>query len=223
MADAENVYLVRGTSARVRSELDKLQSLGYDTSGAKITAGIGSLGSRDLMSPHKYKDSETGHFGTTSSVDVGYIYKDGRRADYSEYRRHLGRMAFGQSEGDHDHWAFGKFRWMDDQTKAEQKAVAEQRSIAIQSVAEFVDPEGVKQAKVNKASNSYTGTNTELTDSEYLTILKKKGVYEDKNTNSWMRETDQGIESLWYDNTGNMQWRLIVSTMQGASQGATGR
>lgn len=221
VADKDNVYLVRGTSARVRSELDKLQSLGYDVSGAKITAGIGSLGSPEQMSPHRYKDSPTGHFGTTSSVDVGNIYKDGRRVDYSEYKRYLGRMAYGQSEGDHEHWAFGKFRWMEEQEKADQKAFAEQKSIAIQNAAEFVDPEGVKNARLNKALESSTGMNTELTDKEYLDILKKNKVYEDVNTNTWMRETDKGIESLWYDSTGNMQWRLLINTMQGASIGST--
>lgn len=56
-----------------------------------------------------------------------------------------------------------------------------------------------------------------------MAILKKKGIYEDKNTNTWMRNTDKGVESLWYDSAGNMQWRLIVSTMQGASQGSAGR
>ena len=111
----------------------------------------------------------------------------------------------------------------------QQKAVAQQRSIALQNVAEFADAEEVRRIKEQRAlpmmekGYSVDIDKMTLTDADYLAILKKKGIYEDKSTNTWMRETDQGIESLWYDNTGNMQWRLIVSTMQGASQGATGR
>jgi len=113
--------------------------------------------------------------------------------------------------------------------ESQQKAVAEQRSIALKSVAEFADAAEVKRIKEQRAmpmtERGYSVNLDEmnLTDADYRAILKKHGIYEDKSTNTWMRETDKGIESLWYDNAGNMQWRLILSTMQGASQGSTGR
>ena len=110
-----------------------------------------------------------------------------------------------------------------------QKVVAQQRSIALKNVAEFADAKEVRRIKERRAmsmmekGHNVDIDNMSLTDDDYKAILKKKGIYEDKNTNTWMRETDKGIESLWYDSAGNMQWRLIVSTMQGASQGSAGR
>ena len=232
VADAENVYLVRGTSDRVRSELAKLQSLGYDTSGAKITAGIGSLGSREIMSPHRYKDSPTGHFGTTSSVDVGYIYKDGRRVDYNEYAKYLDRMEFGQSEGDHDHWAFGQFQWIADRAKTykvrKQQVDADNTTAKMMAVHDLVKnlPEEDKRAFAEQLAQKTAEEGIAPDNSTLLkwekSILGKMGISEDVEANRWVKKKGKGFETLRMDDsTGTYRWFSIVNTMQGATQGTT--
>lgn len=98
------------------------------------------------------------------------------------------------------------------------KAVAEQHSLDIKRLAEFVDPEETKNIK--------KGIERELSDSEANKILKKNKVWQNENTGgTWMRETSQGTEALWRnDATGNLEWRMLIQTMQNTSQySANGR
>lgn len=225
-ADADYVYFVRGTMERFEKNREIARKLGLKgVESQQISSGLGTLGSRERVSPHKYVDSPDLHFGTTSTIDVSPLYwSDGKK--FKGYGKYMGvPYEFHHNDGSdqHAHLAFYQFKGMEEKAKAQEKATAKQHSLAIKNVAEFVDSAAVKQARTEKALRSSTGTNTELTDADYMAILKKKGIYEDKNTNTWMRNTDKGVESLWYDSAGNMQWRLIVSTMQGASQGSAGR
>lgn len=105
---------------------------------------------------------------------------------------------------------------------ANYKAMAEQHSIDIKNLAEFVDPGEVQKKREEKFAAAYTD---ELTTAEYERILQKNKVRKDENTGSWMRETDRGTEALWRnDSTGNLEWRMLVQTMQNVSQySANGR
>ena len=226
VADAENVYLVRGTSARVRKELQKLQSLGFDTSQAQITAGIGSLGSREAMSPHMYKDSPSGHFGTTSSVDVGYIYKNGRRASYGEYAKYLDRMFFGQSEGDHDHWAFGEFQWAKDRRKEYKQQVkvkeTTDKQTNISAILKAL-PEAEKREFGEKLKGAHAKDNQSLLKEEEK-ILKDMGIEIEKETGYVLKKGKGETQILHLeDETGTPSWHKLTETMQSLEQGAGGK
>lgn len=90
-------------------------------------------------------------------------------------------------------------------------------SMEVKGAATFVDPRAVEQKEYDALKRG-----SELRDFDYEQILKKNKVYKDENTGSWMRESDKGMEALWRnDSTGNLEWRLIVQTMQNASQYST--
>ena len=98
------------------------------------------------------------------------------------------------------------------------KAVADQHSLDIKRLAELVDPEETKKIKKD--------AERELSDSEANKILKKNKVWQNESTGgTWMRETSQGTEALWRnDATGNLEWRMLIQTMQNTSQySANGR
>lgn len=90
-------------------------------------------------------------------------------------------------------------------------------SMEVKGAATFVDHSAVEQKEYDALKRG-----SQLRDFDYEQILKKNKVYKDESTGSWMRESDKGIEALWRnDSTGNLEWRLIVQTMQNASQYST--
>ena len=104
---------------------------------------------------------------------------------------------------------------------ANYKAISDQHSIEVKALAQMVDPIEVQK----KREELFTHGVSELSTNDYMNVLKKNKVYKDENTGSWMRETGRGTEALWMNNnTGNYEWRVLVQTMQNASQySANGR
>ena len=99
--------------------------------------------------------------------------------------------------------------------KEQEKAKAQQHSIEVKKVAEFIAPEEVKDEIKRDADHK-------LGDSQYEAILRKHGVYKDVNTGYYLRKG--GEEILMQDNhTGTLSWSRILNTVQGATQGTTGR
>lgn len=111
---------------------------------------------------------------------------------------------------------------------ANYKTLKENYSMEVKNLAAFVDPKEIEKIKKDRALNmAGKGYHVdldkmELTEADYLGVLKKNKIYKDENTGSWMRESNKGVEALWRnDSTGNLEWRLIVQTMQNASQYST--
>lgn len=112
---------------------------------------------------------------------------------------------------------------------ANYKTLKENYSMEVKNLAAFVDPKEIEKIKKDRAQSmlekgySVDLDKMELTEADYLEVLKKNKIYKDENTGSWMRNRDNGnVEALWRNNsTGNLEWRLIVQTMQNASQYST--
>lgn len=214
-ADKDNVYFVRGTNDAVKKQFDRLSAAGYDVSKAKITAGIGTLGSPERMSPHTYRDSINGHFGTTSSVDISGVYKDGRRVYYADYRKHLSGIHWGQSESDHEHWAFGHFGRSYNMyakkrgQKEDSQEVSTVGSMEAMKVASKVLPllSEEKQAEYNRLvkESQDKGVNADIEG-----ILNKiAGVHKEKAAggDKWVvDDAKSGVSALLWDPTGNDQF-----------------
>lgn len=209
-ADKDNVYFVRGTNDRVRGDLAKLAAAGFDVSNAKITAGIGTLGSRERMSPHSYGGSTSGHFSSTSSVDISGIYRNGRRALFGEYSKYL-PMYFGQSESDHEHWAYGKFQWMKDME--EEMKVASERAKAVQSMQNMMSVTGVisnlppeqKKEFAERMEADMKKSKDGTVDTEKL-LKELFGIYRSDSMKGspWViNDPNTGSAALLYDPTAN--------------------
>jgi hypothetical protein len=97
------------------------------------------------------------------------------------------------------------------------KTLRKDHSIEVQRLAQFVDPVGVEQEQLKKLKDGVV-----MGEREYESFLKERKVWKDQNTGSWMRETPTETQALWRnDATGNLEWRTLISTMQGMSNGST--
>lgn len=97
------------------------------------------------------------------------------------------------------------------------KTSRKDHSIEVQRLAQFVDPVGVEQEQLKKLKDGVV-----MGEREYESFLKERKVWKDQNTGSWMRETPTETQALWRnDATGNLEWRSLISTMQGMSNGST--
>ena len=112
-ADGSGVYMARGFSNQFRSFLSDAEAAGYDTTGIKITSGIGTLGSRGNMSPHTYTDSAYGHFGSNAlTFDIGRLVN--RQTGKSMTAEDAAKLGYSgmyfYNEGDHEHISFGQWQ-----------------------------------------------------------------------------------------------------------------
>ena len=187
-------YAARGTSDKFKDLLARAEKEGFDTSNIKITSAIGTLGSRAGMSPHAYTSSIKGHFneyGTTIDLSNLYNKETGKRITQSD----LNRMGLGDywlnSEGDHEHIAFGKYAWMNNlekqqKEKAEeaQKVVAQKHSVEAEAIyARMADKELYDSVRKGAPEDE------ERKARYYENLLKKKeyGITYDKDKNEWIQ------------------------------------
>lgn len=198
-------YAARGTSQKFKEDMKALSKVGINTSGAKITSAIGTLGSRQQMSPHSYSSSVRGHFssfGTT--IDVTPLYrKDGSRITQADLKRAgLGNYWL-NVEGDHEHIAMGQLQWQKNYKKEKQKAVAEQHSMDAAYILMKEAGKG-KVEEINKKANKNKIYSQEEISKMYEAELAKMKIYNrplatDKGTvGAWVKETDKGTRVLDY-------------------------
>lgn len=173
-------YAARGTSAKVRDLLERAKKEGFDTSNVKITSAIGTLGSRNAVSPHSYTNSATGHFseyGTT--IDISDLRKkDGTRLTRADLKRMgLGDYYLYNNEtdhADHEHLSLGKYAWMEEakiKGQQQQKITAQKHSIdTIGLVAKLEGKE-----KADAIGKAHLG-NEEAFKEAYENELKKYGI-----------------------------------------------
>lgn len=95
------------------------------------------------------------------------------------------------------------------------------KMMGISEVVKSLDTED-KRRFAEELKKVKAGSSEELAKKEEA-ILNKMGIYSDVSTHSWMRNTANGTESLWYDAAGNARWREVMTTLQGAEVGSTGR
>lgn len=209
-------YAARGTSTKVKQLLSKAQAEGFNTSNVRVTSAIGTLGSRDKVSPHAYTSSIKGHFneyGTTVDISNLYNTKTGKRITQAD----LNRMGFEgywlNSEGDHEHIALGKYSWMKDSTsKEKQKATAEQHTIGGPDILARVDKDKYNELKRKVAKDKESlEENSKLVDNElkkhqiYYDDARKVYVTQDKKSGEWMQVGVVG---------GDLTFSRLVQTME---------
>ena len=215
-------YAARGTSQKFKEDMEALSKAGINTSGAKITSAIGTLGSREKMSPHSYSSSVRGHFSSLgTTIDVTPLYrKDGSRITQADLKRAgLGNYWL-NVEGDHEHIAMGQLQWQKDYKKEKQKVVAEQHSM---DAAYILMKEDEKLAR--KILKEHSSETPEEIGKRYEEALNKKGIYNrpfttDKGTQGiWVRETDEGSKVIDYsENASFTEDYLRNVTRNGAGQ-----
>lgn len=183
-------YAARGTSAKFREDMKALQAAGFNTSNTKITSAIGTLGSRQQMSPHSYSSSVRGHFssyGTTIDTTPIYNIKTGRRLSQKD----LNRIGLGNYwlnvEGDHEHIAMGQLQWQ----KEQQKVKAEQHQL--QAMKLVKDLEGEKRFQ-EIAKQNITKSPEELEQEYKKELMDKYGVFSKKG--------QDGKEHWYYGDNG---------------------
>jgi hypothetical protein len=141
-------------------------------------------------------------------------------------------MAYGQSEGDHDHWAFGLFQYQKEQEKAykeakkeEQRAIAEVHSINAGNVLKDVDEKAYEKAKKDADYWLYNDENKAFL---YEQELKKRGVtlgtIGSSGVEAYSRVNNGEKEFAFGDKTGNISWlKTELAVMQIQQFGANGR
>ena len=180
-ADGTGVYMARGFSNQFRAFLDAAQKAGYDTSGIKITSGIGTLGGRDQMSSHTYSDSMYGHFGSNATTfDISKLIN--RQTGQVMTEKEAKELGFGgmyyYSEGDHDHWSFGQWQSQLDRKKAKTSSWSEWKKGFIESTEANLKLRKEELEKTEKDADA-DGTRT---DEEKKRIAEAKQKYSDAYT-----------------------------------------
>lgn len=208
-ADNSGVYLARGMSAKFKDLKERLEKAGFDTSNIKITSGIGTLGSRDQMSPHAYTDSINGHFSSlATTIDTSRIYNraTGKRLSQDDLRAvGLGDYWL-NSEGDHEHIAMKMLAWQKEALEKAKVTEASTKSMDISQVIKNL-PEEDKRAFGKKLEKVHTKDPVSLAKEEEK-ILKDLGIYKSDQLQGspWVRKNKDGTESLLKDASGNIMF-----------------
>lgn len=208
-ADNSGVYLARGMSAKFKDLKERLEKAGFDTSNIKITSGIGTLGSRDQMSPHAYTDSINGHFSSlATTIDTSRIYNraTGKRLSQDDLRAvGLGDYWL-NSEGDHEHIAMKMLAWQKEALEKAKVTEASTKSMDISQVIKNL-PEEDKRALGKKLEKVHTKDPVSLAKEEEK-ILKDLGIYKSDQLQGspWVRKNKDGTESLLKDASGNIMF-----------------
>lgn len=129
-------FAAKGTMDRFKAL--KAQMIKEGVAGAenaKISSSIGTLGSRQQMSPHSYTDSIYGHFGSNATtIDIiNSATRKGYNISNAQAKRY--GIAYVNREGDHDHVSFG---WLNRQIESQggQKAESVKHSITSKALIE---------------------------------------------------------------------------------------
>lgn len=208
-ADNSGVYLARGMSAKFKDFKERLEKAGFDTSNIKITSGIGTLGSRDHMSPHAYTDSILGHFSSlATTIDTSKIYNKatGKRLTQND----LKAVGLGDywlnSEGDHEHIAMKMLAW---QKAAMESTKVKETATRAMDVTQLIKnlPEADRRAFGEKLKKVKAKDPEKLLKEEER-ILKDMGIYKSDQLQGspWVRKNKDGSESLLKDATGNIMF-----------------
>ena len=218
-------YAARGTSAKVKHFLEKMEEQGFDTSNAKITSAIGTLGSRAGMSPHAYKDTPEGHFSSLgTTVDITALRrKDGHRlneadmraagfGDYYLYNK-------GKGHETHEHLSFRALAWQlqaVEDKKEQQKVQAEQHSIDAGGV--IYNTLGKEELnKITTEGNKHHKTPEEM-GKLYEEKLKEQGVYQ-RSDKAWIQNKGDGSSVVLVDPHGNRTFENFSFLSKGANLG----
>ena len=205
-------YAARGTSQQFREDMAKLKAMGYNTSSAKITSAIGTLGSREEMSPHKYTGSLQGHFSALADTyDVTALYDaNGRRltqADLKKINKDYYLYNKGAGHATHEHISMGITAWqkaslenLEKLKKDEQKAQAQRHSIEAEAI--YATKANSEDYKNMKQSAPSLETDPEGRARLFEKALKSplyKTEY-DKDKNIWVQTKNDGKYRLTIDN-----------------------
>ena len=204
-------YAARGTSAKVRDLLERAKKEGFDTSDVKITSAIGTLGSRNAVSPHSYTNSATGHFseyGTT--IDISDLRKkDGTRLTRADLKR-MGLSDYylynnETDHADHEHLSLGKYAWMDTakiENQQKQQVVAQKHSIdTIGLVAKLEGKE-----KAEEIGKAHLGDDKAFKEA-YEKVLRDYGIThmtDSKGKERWYYHDNEQNVTKEFDPTGNL-------------------
>ena len=224
-------FAAKGTMDRFKAL--KAQMIADGVKGAenaKITSAIGTLGSRQQMSPHTYKDSIFGHFGSNATtIDIvnaatrkGYDISDAQAKKYG--------IAYVNREGDHDHVSFG---WLNRQIESQggQKAEAVRHSIASKALIESTEyGGGYTEFRKWLAKKGYPSAKAAEREDLMIEFLKSKGLRPDKDEKGddvyafyrkdslldKPKKTGEGIKVLT-DPTGSVTFEKVKLNMQSAT------
>lgn len=222
-ADDEYVYFVRGTMERFERDRAIARKLGLKgVEGQQILSGIGTLGSREHVTPHKYADSPDLHFGTTSTIDVTPLYwSDGKK--FTKYGRYMGvPYEFHHNDGSdqHAHLSYYLFKRMEEKAKVKKE---EEMKVKAASVTEGMNIAGnilkaVNPEEYDKVTKKFYGATDENMTEHYNNALKKEGIYQNKNLQGqpYFKEDSEGTHIVT-DLQGNVLYNKFllnqISTM----------
>ena len=227
-------FAAKGTMDRfkaLKAQMIKEGVVGAEN--AKITSAIGTLGSRQRMSPHSYTDSIYGHFGSNATtIDIinsatrkGYNISDAQAKKYG--------IAYVNREGDHDHISFGVLN----SQIAAQEAHAQRQSITSKALVEASNVGGGYKAfekwlldekqirDVEKLKNVY---GEDWYNQQLEQYLRAKGIRKEADTEGkehWVTyekgvvpgtSKRTGMEAV-LDPTGNVTFEKVKFNLQAAT------
>lgn len=229
-------YLARGTVDRIRAQKAAMIKAGIPgAEHAKVSSAIGTLGSPQKMSTHKYTGDIYGHFGSNATT-YDLINTADRQHGYhlsDQQARALGiPHVYNKGKGhiNHDHISLG---WLNRQIESQggQKAEAVRHSIATKALIESTEyGGGYTEFRKWLAKKGYPSPKAAEREDLMIEFLKSKGLRPDKDEKGddvyafyrkdslldKPKKTGEGVKVLT-DPTGSVTFEKVKLNMQSAT------